>query len=372
MSKNNPVPPKPASQPSKNIPVQPQNRPANHKRKLPVEETEHPFMYHLECKESMLHKLMNEIFHIADNDLLLSDKDSGENDYSMMLKFADKLDFFCEVLVGLSKRCTEHAQDIRDKVDAARDCKVYMQDIILDMDIEQPTTKLERSDTLKEILCKLHGLQYGTESVKWICDHSKLTKHEHAAFVSDDESDEEAFYESNIDTKFKFAKYNNNDKTIYKCLECNKKLRDSQELQNHMSNHKLKIYRCLKCFTVSRTIRSHEVHMDTHLKPKLYTCPHPSCGSSFNMQSSLSNHVQMHDKRLQCDKCNRSFQYKQGYLEHITYRHLKTKSIPCPSCPLMFWTLTSMRSHRAKKHMLVSEMFFEDTDAAWKKNNKES
>ena len=296
MSKNNPVPLKPASQPSKNIPVQPQNRPANHKHKLPVEETEHPFMYCLECKESMLHKLMNEIFHIADNDLLLSDKDSGENDYSMMLKFADKLDFFCEVLVGLSKRCTEHAQDIQDKVAATRDRKVYMQDIILDMDIEQPTTKLERSDTLKEILRKLHGLQYGTESVKWIHDHSKLIKHEHAAFVSDDESDEEAFYESKIDTKFKFAKYNNNDKTIYKCLECNEKLRDSQELQNHMSNHKLKIYRCLKCFTVSRTIRSHEAHMDTHLNPKLYTCPHPSCHSSFNMQSSLSNHVQMHDK----------------------------------------------------------------------------
>ena len=33
----------------------------------------------------------------------------------------------------------------------------------------------------------------------------------------------------------------------------------------------------------------------------------------------------------------------------------------------MFWTLTSMRSHRAKKHMLVSEMFFEDADAAPKK-----
>ena len=269
---------------------------ANNKCKHPIEETEHPFMYHLECKESMLHKLMNEIFYIADNDLLLSDKDSGENDYSMMLKFADKLDFFSQVLVRLSKRCTDHAQDIRDKVDAARDHKVYMQDIILDMDIEHSTTKHERSDTLKEILRKFHGVQYGTESVKWIRDHSKLIKREHTAFVSDDESDEEAFYESNIDTKFKFAKYNNNDEIIYKCLECNKKLRDSQELRNHMSNHKLEIYRCLKCFTVSRTIRSHEAHMDTHLKPKLYTCPHPSCSSSFNMQSSLSNHVQMHDK----------------------------------------------------------------------------
>ena len=55
---------------------------------------------------------MNDIFYLGDNDLLLTDKDSGENDYSMTLKFAHKLDYIAEILTGLSSNCTEHAKRI--------------------------------------------------------------------------------------------------------------------------------------------------------------------------------------------------------------------------------------------------------------------
>ena len=314
---------------------------------------------------------MNDIFYLADNDLLLTDKDSGENDYSMTLKFAHKLDYIAEILTGLSSNCTDCAKRIRDTVDDARDQKVQMQEVIPDVQLVDNITKIERSDELKEILKLIHGLETGMETVPWIKDYSKLVKREYAPIVSLDESEDESFEAGNIDTKFKFAKYNNYGETVYKCLECHKRLRDSQELRNHLSNHKLEIYRCLMCLHVLRSIRSHEAHMDTHLKPKIYTCSHPSCGSSFNLRSSLTNHEQKHDKCLQCEKCGKTFQYRQGYSEHIQYRHLDTKLIPCPSCPKMFWTPTSMRSHRTKQHTLVSDMFFKDADAARKRKQNE-
>ena len=141
---------------------------------------EHPYVGRLQNKESQLHKLMNEIFHLADNDLLLSDKDSGENDYTMTLKFAEKLDFISQVLNGLSRQCTDRAQKIRDNVDAARDTKVHMQDI-LDVNYTQPhRTKLERSDKLKQILREIHGLETGNESVEWIRDYQQLVKREYS------------------------------------------------------------------------------------------------------------------------------------------------------------------------------------------------
>ena len=226
---------------------------------------------------------MNDIFYLADNDLLLTDKDSGENDYFMTLKFVHKLDYIAEILTGLSSNCTERAKRIRDTVDDARDQKVQMQEFIPDVQLVDNITKMERSDELKEILKRIHGLETGTETVPWIKDYSKLVKHEYAPIVSSDESEDESFEAGNIDTKFKFAKYNNYGETVYKCLECHKHLRDSQELRNHLSNHKLEIYRCLKCLHVSRSIRSHEAHMDTYLKLKIYMCSHPSCGSSFNL-----------------------------------------------------------------------------------------
>ena len=114
-------------------------------------EAEHPYIARLERKESLLHKVMNDIFYLADNDLL-TDKDSGENDYSMTLKFAHKLDYIAEILTGLSSNCTECAKRICNTVDDARDQKVQMQEVIPDVQLVNNITKMERSDELKEIL----------------------------------------------------------------------------------------------------------------------------------------------------------------------------------------------------------------------------
>ena len=193
--------------------------------------------------------------------------------------------------------------------------------------------------------------------IDWITNEKDIIKQEyHAVYVSTDESDGEV-EAGDIDTKFTYAKTNSNQKPQYSCSDCDKMFCDSQELRNHTSNHHKEIYKCLKCNNISRTIRSFFNHYDTHQKPP-NQCPVETCSMTFDRKSSLTNHLQKHsDFRMTCEKCGKKFQYRQSYLEHIEYRHRPTKTVPCPVCKRYYWTPTSMRSHRAKVHGLVSDIY---------------
>ena len=52
---------------------------------------------------------MVKIFNLADTDMIVHDAESGLNDYSKNLKFADELDDISKHLVGLSQECCEKA-----------------------------------------------------------------------------------------------------------------------------------------------------------------------------------------------------------------------------------------------------------------------
>ena len=190
----------------------------------------------------------------------------------------------------------------------------------------------------------------------WIKDQAALIKRERDVFYISDESDDED-ENGSLDTKFPFPKYNNNDKDKHSCMQCEKSFRDRQMLRNHISNHKTEIYRCMKCLKIYRSERSFAVHVDTHNRPKTFTCPVQDCGAYFNLKTSLTNHMQKHQDPMVCKKCGNEYQYRQGYLEHTTYRHLASKSIACPGCTKMFWTPTQMRSHKTRRHGSVSDEY---------------
>ena len=86
----------------------------------------HPYILKFETRESKLHVMMNKLFDLADTDMLLCDRDSGVNDYSLNKKLADKLDNVGKYIVGLSKRCTDKANEIREKIARAKDKKINM------------------------------------------------------------------------------------------------------------------------------------------------------------------------------------------------------------------------------------------------------
>ena len=313
--------------------------------------TEHQQLIHLyilkfEARESKLNVMLNKLYELADTDMLLCNRDTGLNDYSLNRKLADKLESVAKSLVGLSKRCTEKANDIREKISQAEDKKINMQDIVCTGEVLKPSDK-----------CNFLKARHSSPK-HWVTDEGKLIKREVCETISSDESgDEMEEFPGDMDTKFTYTKENNNTSDRYPCPDCDNLCRDSQELRNHQSHHHTELFRCMRCFTVCRSERSFYNHKQTHDR-ELNVCPVADCGMHFPLKTSLTNHLQKHSSdRLKCDKCPRTFQYRQSHIEHIKYRHRSTRTVPCPVCHKYFWTPTSMRSHRAKYHGLVSELY---------------
>ena len=57
---------------------------------------------------------MSDIYALANNDLIVCDFDTGLNDYSKNVKFADDLDKISKELIVLSKECADKAVIICD------------------------------------------------------------------------------------------------------------------------------------------------------------------------------------------------------------------------------------------------------------------
>ena len=171
--------------------------------------------------------------------------------------------------------------------------------------------------------------------------------------------EEDKVQAGDIDTKFTYVKSNSNSKERYKCSECGKCFHDGQELRNHASNHALELYRCIHCSHISRSERSYYNHMQTHCSA-LHHCLYEDCGQYFSLKTSLTNHLQKHSlDKMHCSVCQKEFTYRQSCIKHEQYCHQTTQTVPCPVCKKLFWTPTSMWSHRSKYHTLVSEMYRE-------------
>ena len=316
-----------------------------HRRQHECPTSIHPYILKFETHQEKLSVMLNKMFELAATDLLVCDHDSGLNDFDMNLQFADKLDNVGKLLVGLSKRRSDEATKIRDKVDQAKDRKANLQDVVCIGEV------LKFEDKCEKAKCRT------TRSGKFITNEQlKIKKEPMAVYVSSD-SETEQDEAGDMDTKFTYVRSNSYTNNNYTCLECGKKTHDSQDLRNHTSNHKKELFRCMRCFTVCRSERSFYNHKLTHEKPS-HMCPHPDCGMYFTLKTSYTNHLQKHSADwMRCDVCGKTFQYRQSHIEHIKYRHRTSRTVPCPVCKKLFWTPTSMRSHHAKYHGLVSEMF---------------
>ena len=66
---------------------------------------------------------MDCIFKLADNDLIVCDFDTGLNDYTKNLAFADYLEEVSKELTVLSKDCSDRAARIRECIAQAKEDK---------------------------------------------------------------------------------------------------------------------------------------------------------------------------------------------------------------------------------------------------------
>ena len=320
---------------------------------------EHPYTVKFQNKKTKILTLTEQIWELAESDLIVCDRDTGLNDYKKNLKFADELEDLAKVMAGLSSNCSERAEKIRNRIADLQEDKRQIQDIVYVQEILKEAEKDQRAQ-----------LRTPKPFVK---THEFRIKRERPITVSDDEDFEteptnpkkknkqQNVFSGDPDTKFAYTKENEYDELQHPdhiCVLCDKTLRDRTELRNHMSNHHKEIFRCMKCSKIYRTEVAFQTHNKTHYLEK-YKCPESGCGMIFDLKTSWINHKQKHsDDMMICKKCGRQFKYRSTYLEHTRYRHLSAKSIPCPICKKYFWTPTSMRSHKRKQHGSVAELLY--------------
>ena len=90
-----------------------------------------------------MQELLHKIFQLADNDILVCDRETGLNDYTKNLKFADKLDDISKYLVGLSQECSQKAEWIHEHIADAKEDKQLIQDVVYLQEVVKDTEKDE-------------------------------------------------------------------------------------------------------------------------------------------------------------------------------------------------------------------------------------
>ena len=207
----------------------------------------HPYMIKLQLKIAKMHKLMNQIYNVANCDMIVLDAASGNLDFKLNLKFAKKLEELSKSVVGMSTRLTEVAQEITDKVKAALDCKDIKQGILF---MEEVTDPKQKSDMTKK-----HPRMKFVPS----CDFRLKTEHLDS---STEEEDIVEIFSGEPDGHFIHPKTKENPLEVhsFRCEICKAVFRDQNELHNHDSNHKMEFYHCLVCHKYLRSPRSFENH----------------------------------------------------------------------------------------------------------------
>ena len=88
-----------------------------------VKPNQHPFMAKIQSCINKVSNLMEQIFDIANCNLIVMDANKGIIDYKLNQKFAKKLDKLSKEFASLSVRISEVSSQILDKVDAALERK---------------------------------------------------------------------------------------------------------------------------------------------------------------------------------------------------------------------------------------------------------
>ena len=288
--------------------------------------------------------MLNRLYEIADNDMVICDRCTGLNDYSMNKKFADKLDNLAKLLVTLSTKCCEKATALRNKISEAEDKKhVANQKIFY---TEQVMKESDKCDVVQNQKL-LHSGHFKTDPDCLPPVPTQPIKRKHTiTILSDEEGD---IYPGDADMKFMFPQDKSIDKQdCFKCQDCSKQFRDSQELLNHYSHHAPELYHCLKCNSIICSEQSFYNHQQTHVS-QTYNYPVKDCGQFFRLKTFLTNHMQKDSEdHMHCSICHKEFQYKVlwNMRSTATTRHglslaLSAKKCFGPPCPCVLTILST-------------------------------
>ena len=109
------------------------------KRKNDEQSKVHPYILKFDRQEAKLKEILENMYTLALNDLLVCNRDSGVNDYDMSLQFATRLDALSKSLIVLSNECTTKATEVREKIESAKDRKDHLQECFYVGDVLKPS-----------------------------------------------------------------------------------------------------------------------------------------------------------------------------------------------------------------------------------------
>uniref|UniRef100_A0A336K7P1 CSON004477 protein n=1 Tax=Culicoides sonorensis TaxID=179676 RepID=A0A336K7P1_CULSO len=104
---------------------------------------------------------------------------------------------------------------------------------------------------------------------------------------------------------------------------------------------------CGKCFPAESNLRNHKrnVHSSKQLTGSMFQCR--LCGNFYKTRSSLTQHMEIHDKReMSCEFCNKIFYRERNLNTHLKIVHLnREKTLACHICGKAFAQKKSLDSH---------------------------
>jgi len=111
-------------------------------------------------------------------------------------------------------------------------------------------------------------------------------------------------------------------KERYLCGQCGQQFSSQTGFRTHIASHTGMEYvkrhvKCDICDKMFRCPSDLKTHLVVHSKEKPFLCSWPDCGQSFSQKASLKDHLNVHEKKYECNSCKKSFGRERYLVMHM-------------------------------------------------------
>jgi len=141
--------------------------------------------------------------------------------------------------------------------------------------------------------------------------------------------------------------------TPYACSDCGETFNMSYKLKNHITKH-LNVLKqrfvCEFCGKEYAKKAGLNEHSRTHSGEPAVKCD--QCDQTFNTRAAYSQHMNVHNKKHECQECEKCFG-NQRNLERHEKMHNGVKDFQCACCAKSYTSLRSLQKHMEIKHKVT-------------------
>ncbi|KAG5667489.1 hypothetical protein PVAND_015469 [Polypedilum vanderplanki] len=121
--------------------------------------------------------------------------------------------------------------------------------------------------------------------------------------------------------------YHSNEDCKLQCQKCKKWCKSRPHLNDHLRSHN-KRYQCQFCDRKFSHPNKFKIHIQLHKNPELFQCK--ICKHNYSSKVNLMTHERIHDKNrlkcFECDFCDYSTDIKYSILLHL-FSHIRSKRL---------------------------------------------